>query len=188
VTDNGKLTEKRIQRIVRFAICGSHPIIVPNCFVFGANESDMISITSTGYLWEWEIKRTRSDLYADKRKDRHKHYSGEYGGDLPPDEPVAKPNRFYYVIPDGVVDEGLKAIPDYAGLMVVVPNRWNPNEYDLKRVKAAPMLHNDKPTTGQIERIAKVLTGKYWGARYDLAEARDTIRRYREQLKKGESE
>jgi len=80
--------------------------IVPNVFwSFFRHEVDILSVTSSGYATEIEIKISKSDLKKDKDK-HHSHYS-----------PLIK--YFYFAVPEYLKDFALENIPERAGLFVV---------------------------------------------------------------------
>ncbi len=170
-----KLTEAKLQNAIDSDIGSrNHSCIIPNIYLprFG-NESDLVSITNTGYLWEYEIKITKNDFYADRRKYRHERYlDSESATDR-------KPNRFWYVVPAGKENGKFipliepKLMPVYAGLIGVyestdttIPERergpW------VRKIKSAPLLHKEKATIEQVMKIADVARGRMWKLRYRI--------------------
>lgn len=172
-----KMTEKQIQDILESDLSGKgHLAVLPNCFVFGnGNESDLVSITRTQYIWEYEIKVSRSDFYADKQKRRHKLYSDpeHYHWD---NKSHKKPNRFYYVTPKGLMLEDSKAIPAYAGLIEVELVTY-PDEtiYLANVVKTAPLLHKEKIPFDVLLKVGRMLSYRYWDARTRRRNERETL-------------
>lgn len=61
------------------------------------------------------------------------------------------PNRFYYAVPELLVEKVIKLVPEYAGLLSVT-NRG------VIEIKNAPLLHKEK----MFEKLTKVLLNKYW--------------------------
>lgn len=86
----------------------AYPLMVPNVYHFYW-ESDLLYVSNTGYLSEFEIKLTKSDFRADAKKFKH-HYLGTPNSGL---------KEFWYVVPTGLVD--IEDVPDHAGLMYVEP-------------------------------------------------------------------
>ena len=151
-------TEKKIyteQDIVdvlstRFLNPSSLQFLIRGLFVFDKTwESDYLGITKSGYLYEGEVKISRGDFNADKKKVR-KHQilegkytpkkldvwkNGKYMGQE--DEKVLKPHYFFYAVPEGLIKED--EVPDYAGLVYItdVFPYWT-------WVKKAPKLHDEK--------------------------------------------
>ena len=72
------------------------------------HECDLLLLTKSGYLWEVEIKISRGDLIADKKK-THAHY-----------HPSIK--RLYFAIPD-YLSSDIKHIPERAGVIIVEKKR-----------------------------------------------------------------
>lgn len=154
---NGKLpkiqvTESQVQKMIRdeyVTVFGrnngrGHKIAVPNIFFFEW-ESDLLTITKSNRIWEFEIKTSKSDFRADSKKEG-KHSELHRMQDL-----SAIPNRFYYVCPDDIgvtVDD----LPDYAGLIHI--KRYGMNKY-LKTVLKAPELHREEIDPNTWETIAK---------------------------------
>lgn len=148
----------------------------PNIDVYG-NESDWLSVTGAGYADEYEVKASRSDFLADRRKSRHLRYTHRatwradhgltvndgYGqpdrpftsirGPYPPE--VLMPNRFWYVAPFGLLTAA--DLPDYAGLVEVREDK-NGGHY-LSVFRRAPLLHKGK--FPEKHRRA-ILTAAYW--------------------------
>ena len=123
---------------------------INNLYVFDrAWESDYLALTKSGYLYEGEVKISRSDFKADmKKKRKHQVLEGTYqpkeidvwekgkrkGKEL---EKVLKPHYFFYAVPEGLID--VEEVPEYAGLVYLtdVYPYW-------KWAKTAPKLHGDK--------------------------------------------
>ena len=168
------MTETDIQRLLywQHLIHRSRDVGMPNVFVYGGNESDYLTITKAGFVDEYEIKISRADFLADKRKDRHERYqvitpwrwdSGsvhEYVGGERMRWPYTYlrqstladqyPNRFWYVVPDGLV--GPDDLPSYAGLTYVK------DDNRCTDIVKAPQLHKEKAPN----RVrAKVMAAAY---------------------------
>lgn len=71
----------------------------------GLHECDVLSLTNTGYATEYEIKVSRSDILADKKK-KHGHYSKWI-------------KYLYFAVPYELVEYALPRIPKRAGLLSV---------------------------------------------------------------------
>lgn len=83
-----------------------YPTILTNIYYFGW-ESDVLYISPSGHLYEWEIKLSKSDFRADGIKVL-KHQK------LAAMEPGKGPSEFYYLSPPGIIK--VEEIPSYAGL------------------------------------------------------------------------
>lgn len=71
-------------------------------------EYDIAAITSAGQLHEVEVKISRSDFAADKKKSKWRFY-------FPNPKPNYCPNYFFYACPIGMIKP--EEIPTWAGLM-----------------------------------------------------------------------
>jgi hypothetical protein len=89
----------------------NHEIVVPRCTAVGF-EADILSVTKTAFLHEFEIKISKSDFNNDKHKNKWQWYEG-----------VNKycPNYFWYVCPEDLIK--LDEIKDYQGLAYVVKGK-----------------------------------------------------------------
>lgn len=129
---------------------GNHNHRFENVFVYKW-ESDLFSVTSTDYAIEIEVKVSRSDFFADFKKDKHfllsKHnhtlltmrgscYSDNFSSINVVEVHKLIPNRFYFCCPKGMLLAS--EIPKYAGLIHVKDG----GEYSI--IKNAPLLHKDK--------------------------------------------
>ena len=123
------MTSTDIQKILIVRYLNSNKYVCSNAF-FGSIEMDFCLITQSRYFTEFEIKISRSDFFADKKKEeKHLLYSGKKDKGF-------IPNRFYYVCPKGLIDKS--EVPTYAGLLYVDGN------YISSVEKLAPMLHKNQ--------------------------------------------
>jgi hypothetical protein len=142
-------------------------------------ESDHFVQTPSFYTYEYEIKISRSDFFADfKKVYKHKIIKNGYEqiyshnklqnkrnhGYGMQKEIKLRPNYFFYAVPEGLVkaDE----IPSYAGLIYVKDGRCT-------IIKNAPKLHKHKV---RIERkIAQRLYYKTIELRNEIAELKKKL-------------
>lgn len=119
-------------------------------------ETDILSITKSGYATAVEIKVSAADLRKDKKKahiialnnkskDRIKRMYGNI-------------KSFYYAVPENLKDLALSEIPDEAGLLVVRPT---PKEFYVKgwivtEVKSPKTLFKTKWTDKMIYQTARL--------------------------------
>lgn len=100
-------------------------------------ESDYLALTKSGYLYEGEVKVSRSDFKADFKKEQKHTLLRESYEKLEGLEGKLRPHYFFYAVPEGLVSED--EVPEYAGLIHMVEHfpyyKW---------VKQAPLLHKDK--------------------------------------------
>lgn len=141
------MTEQEIQTILfKNYVAKGHNPIAPNCMALGY-EADLLSVTGSGFAYEFEIKVSHSDFRADANKvNKHWIYSkGDY--------PHRTPSRFYYVCPDGLIQ--VEEVPDHAGLIYVSrTGKW------VHEVKSAPRLHKEKMDPSLLYNITASLMYK----------------------------
>ena len=86
-------------------------LIVPNVSwgISGLHECDILSLSKAGYATEIEIKISKADLRADKKKS-HGHRHGHIA-------------RLYFAVPSFLKQIALEEIPERAGLLVAVMDK-----------------------------------------------------------------
>lgn len=130
-----------------------NPVIIPNIYFFPMWESDMLYVTKSGYLHEFEIKLSLSDFRADGRKE-YKHMMLADG---------RGPSEFWYVCPPGIIP--IEQVPDYAGLAYVIddPRKYHEGQrtLDVQR-KAKRQKQPRKISTRDWESLANKATNRYW--------------------------
>ena len=148
------LTEAKIQAIMfKDLVDKGHSYIAPNTLAL-PYESDLLSITTSNRLYEYEIKISRSDFKADfNKKNKHWMYqrAKEYAGNV---AALRIPSCFYYVVPDSLIR--LEEVPPYAGLIYICDRRF------AHIVKRAPKLHSDTVAQYVKDKIAVTLMWKVY--------------------------
>ena len=144
-----------------------------NRYIFEKDwECDFFSVTNSGYMYEVEVKISKSDYQADFIKFKHKLFEGRNDKEVIKEakyryskrwkknvrrapekkvdpQKVKMPNRFFFACPEGLID--VKDIPEYAGLIYV-------NDNGATIIKQAPFIHKRK------FNIKSLLFSKYqWG-------------------------
>jgi hypothetical protein len=100
-------------------------------------ESDYLSLTKSGYLYEGEVKISRSDFKADFQKEKkHTLLESTYNSTANNKQELC-PHYFFYAVPEGLID--VSEVPSYAGL--VYATSYFPY---VKWVKKPPLLHKEK--------------------------------------------
>jgi len=130
-----------------------HSPISTHASVYGLQECDVISISKSDYIYEYEVKISRSDFKADFKKPKHtliteKKFIKEFKSETL----YLVPNYFYFVVPENLVS--VEEVPEYAGLMYA-------NErggYDI--IKKAPIIHKTKASNEFIRALSHQLTCK----------------------------
>jgi len=119
----------------------------PNIYAFDW-ECDLLAVTRSEFLIEYELKANYSDFKADFTKiKKHKRLASGKG----------TASRFYYVAPYGILS--LREIPEYAGLIVY---RKSGQEFLFNEEKKAPKLHNNHVSPEKLKNLDKAMYYKYW--------------------------
>lgn len=150
------MSEKDITDALFSFYSGNNKYRLSNAYIFKSDwESDFFVQKQNGYCYEFEVKISRSDFFADRKK-VNKHMILEHGKFVQQNsiwnkdhtcnddkwvktekecEHSIRPNKFFYVVPKGIIT--VDEIPSYAGLMY----------YDypsITPVKEAPFIHKQK--------------------------------------------
>ena len=128
----------------------------------GYSEMDVAKITSTEYIYEYELKVSRSDFIKEIKNFNEKIDRQKYWKHLMMKESFndkkkkyrrktnSIANKYYFVCPEDLIKE--KEILDYQGLIYVNDN------YNFKVIKEAKFLHKDKITIKTLKRFMKTLS------------------------------
>jgi len=151
-----KPTESKLQRAMFAPLADrGYSHITPNVHLFGW-ESDMVALTGSGYIVEYEIKISRSDFRRDLSKERHTELlSHVLSADTVP-RTATVPSRFFYACPPGVIPEA--KLPKYAGLIYVTPS-------GMDGEVSAPRMTKTKARKSQRTTLAKSLMWDAWTKR-----------------------
>jgi hypothetical protein len=134
-------------------------LIVPNVWwAFFNHECDLIVVTKSGYAYEVEIKVSKSDLIADKKK-RWGHYDRE--------------NRIkglYFAIPDRLYESCLEHIPTRAGIITV-------SEKGQVRIERKPEMNKSAKQWPEKDRyhLARLGSMRIWGLKRKLQEGQGVL-------------
>ena len=128
-----------------------YPMLLCNIYYWHW-ESDCLYITKSGYLWEFEVKVTRSDFFADAAKEtKHRALLNGSG-----------PARFYYVCPEGLItpDE----CPPHAGLLFATWNeKWK--HWRARVVRESPRSKTNQIPERQWRELAYKAIDRFWSIR-----------------------
>lgn len=161
-----KLDETRIQYYLsRRLLQRGHYITIPNVsWSWLLWEADLISITKSNYMYEYEIKISRSDFEKDFRKGKHLTIkTTPWRGN------TSIPNYFLYVAPLNAIP---LCIPSYAGLIEVVPSKRYQHGMYFTEIKKPKKIHGKKQDATGIVKMLRTIMFKYW----DLASILETIK------------
>lgn len=130
----------------------NHKYKLYNSYVFNW-ESDFFSTTSDNrYIYEVEVKLSRSDFFADfKKGEKHTSLTTAMGLKLFNEIHTQTPNRFYYCCPEGMIKK--EELPPYAGLIYL-----NENGTSARQVKTAPMIHKNN----NVDKYLRSLIDKFY--------------------------
>ena len=147
------MSECKIQEaLFHHVMCKRHVVAIPNTYLY-ANESDMLSIPKSGYVYEFEIKISRADFKADFKKPRHELYlNKDYN---------KGPALFWYVVPYGLIT--VDEIPPYAGLIYC-----SSESYVQEIKKPERFKKSQKLTAEQILKLCGNLSFRYWMLKREL--------------------
>lgn len=200
-------TEKYIQKLLRewFMTPTSVKYRIENLKVYDW-ESDSLSVTMSGYVYECEIKISRADFKNDKKKTRkHQILEGTY---VPKRENAPypmRPNYFLYAVPEGLITK--EELPPYAGLIYVndifpyvhvevQPPKLHPNKIDEEKLKLKDKFYYNyiswkQKAESEYEKTIEDLRKQLHESKYDeegnyhkytLAEANKWVKVLKQQL------
>lgn len=172
------MTERQIQTSLYWRRRSACKVLMPNCTPSGWFECDMLAITNSGYLHEYEIKLTISDYKKDREKGPSRGWADGQYRNTPErtkharleDHDVRGPVCFWYVVPDGMIVVDAKprtdpaaCLPPWAGLMYAAPSQWG--RIRLSVIRRAPRLHGQKLNPATASHILGNCYYRYWGER-----------------------
>ena len=138
-----------------------HSPITSHFTGYGLSESDVISISKSDYIYEYEVKISKSDFKADFKKEKHKLMLEGVGvkerlikenNNMVRDIWYLTPNYFYFVVPENLLP--IEDIPQYAGLI------YMNEKQEFETIKKAPLIHKEKATHNFIRQLSHNLTCK----------------------------
>lgn len=138
-----------IQDSILIEFYKSKPLAITNYSGITGYEGDVMMVSPSGFVTEYEVKTSRADFKKDFSK------INKHGRLLKPNTPSKKwgypyaPNYFYYVCIDGLIKKN--EIPPYAGLIYIV------NGIPVIIVRAK-RLHSYKLTQHLKDRIGRTLS------------------------------
>lgn len=153
---------------------GHHPII-PNFSGISRWEADLFSISKAGYMYEFEIKLSRSDYHRDfKKVSKHKMFESGRGctSNTKSGLKIKSPNYFTFVCPEGMIS--VDEVPQYAGLLYVCNTdkysfrnndvkqiRRLRSNVEIKEVKKPKRIHDSRADINIYKKISQVLSGRF---------------------------
>lgn len=173
------MTAKDIDRHLRNHFENNSRYMVSNVFAFDQyyKETDFLLVKDNGFIFDIEIKVSRSDFKADFKKKKHyilkngfitldyDYYRQEESGLVSYKKncpiPIKTPNRFYFCVPENLIS--VEEVPDYAGLFYVY------EDGRIKKIKEAKLLHKEK----HLKEIESVLCRKFYYSYLKLKSPQD---------------
>ena len=146
-----KLTEKSVIQLILNSkkFNTKYDTLLPNTYYYLKRiEADLLGITKSDYVYEYEIKLSRPDLLADKKKSNRltRKYLQSIGCKVKTPYDKTKhewlylgsllPNYFTYIIKEGIGD--IRDIPEWSGLIFVT------NTGKFVEVRKPKKLHSRK--------------------------------------------
>jgi hypothetical protein len=130
-----------------------HSPISTHATIQGLQECDVISISKSDYIYEYEVKISRSDFKADFKKPKHNLITEKnFIKETKKETFYLVPNYFYFVVPENLIS--IDEVPSYAGLIYVTETQ------DYNIIKKAPVIHKTKASNEFIRALSHQLTCK----------------------------
>lgn len=110
----------KIQKIIgKVQVLKKHSLVIENIQPFCKYEYDILSISKSGKVYEFEVKISRSDFLKPKERTKMVQYAGGpvNGRVITESGYVHVPNFFSYCCPEGLIN--LNEIPAFSGLYYV---------------------------------------------------------------------
>lgn len=159
------MNEEDVQEeLAKELIRKGHYMVIPNTRFISQGEADLVSITQSGYLHEYEIKTDRGDFLAELRafngEGSHsysKYYKHAKMRECNQGGSTKKiPAKFWVVAPLGVVDE--QELPEYWGYYEI----RNSGGHEIEKVVKANAIHGEKADVRLLKKLGTNLTKRYW--------------------------
>jgi hypothetical protein len=129
-------------------------LVLPNVYLCGG-EMDLAVITPAGYLWEFEVKMNLSDWKADANKAKWSHPGRRFV------------SRFYYVVPEALVEKEPDFVPPSAGIIKLHHTKW---DWRASVVREPKGRRGEKVTPHMREKFYTKSYFRYWRNRHQAAE------------------
>jgi len=170
------MTERDIQKAIvtqyqRF-------LVITNFTPLGWWECDVWSMLRSGYTEECEIKTSLPDFRNDFKKSHRRYTPGlRNGRNVNKHAALAAkdemcPNRFYFVVPQGLSEDVAKELPEHAGLRIVITESgfrskgYYYHEGQVVELKRAPLLHKRKVSNDEFRYAATNLSYRWQALKF----------------------
>lgn len=155
-------TNEIAQEIINHLSDRSFPIFLTTFGGAGFYEADVLGINGNGYMYEFEIKRSRGDFKAEFKSKVHKHnrlkqgtavhiYDEWKNGRKTGNQTVhiSLPNKYYFACELGLIKP--EELPDYCGLVYLSKGSYT-------EIKPAKFIHKNKADLRIYMRISTILS------------------------------
>lgn len=162
---------KDIQRLVgKQQALKFHNPVVQNITPLSFSEFDVLSVSKSGFVYEFEVKISRSDFKADAKKRKFAKYAAPhvYASIIP--------NYFSYVCPKDLISES--EIPIYAGLYYHcdTPIEEYPSGV-LIEIRKPKLIHKQMHNKNEIfEKVCRVNSEREFLGKCRLTYENDIVR------------
>ena len=162
--DGDLMDEKRLQLALYNELISRQVLaVVPNLsWAYLYNEADLVSISRSFYLSEFEIKTSTADFKNEFLNKDRKYYRMRWG------ETAGTPNYFSYFAPEYCYP---LCVPDFAGIYIAEYNRFN--NICVVEVRKPKLIHKKKLSKSETIKIIRTLMFKY----FSLAKSVDNRKR-----------
>lgn len=131
----------------------SHSPITTRFTGMGLMECDVLSISKSDYIYEYEIKISRADFKKDFIKEKHTHIVNEKYTKTRKGELIyLLPNYFSFVVTKDLIS--INEVPDYAGLI------YMDELGNFEVIKKPKLLHSTKANNKFIRQVSHNLSCK----------------------------
>ncbi len=153
-----------------------YDLMIPNCYITHDNECDLLAVRKSGLVDEFEIKRSRSDFLADRKKRVNNGGKCAFGSwhDRNNDDCTWTTNKlewlasgdspinyFWYVTAERIIE--LDDLPEFAGWIEVL------NDGRLRVKKSPDKLSKTKMDFETRYKLARKASYRYWDMRKKVA-------------------
>lgn len=130
-----------------------HSPISSHVTISQLSECDVISVSKSDYIYEYEIKISRADYKKDFIKEKHSQMISENHTKIVKNEMMyLSPNYFNFITPRGLIS--LEEVPEYAGLIYIN------EDFTFDIIKKPLLLHKTKASPQFIRKLAHNLSCK----------------------------
>jgi hypothetical protein len=152
--------DNSVSKNIEAALCmnlylKSHSPVTTKFTGMGLSECDVLSISKSDYIYEYEIKISRSDFKKDFIKEKHTFMSDANFSINEKSEQIKYklPNYFTYITPNNLIS--IDEVPEYAGLTYIMEDMET-----FVVVKKPKLLHKTKANDEFVRAVAHNLMCK----------------------------